>query len=569
MGINGNLGEKASFIDEELSRIEEERVVERIWTKDVSLWKREEEHQKIIRNALGWLDVVAKMRAHAGEIEAFARAIRDDGIERILLLGMGGSSLCPEVLRRTFGALEGWPELLVLDSTDPDTVANFASRISPQSTLFVVSSKSGTTIEPLSFFKFFYERAREERGERAGHNFIAITDPGTPLERLARERSFRRTFTNPPDIGGRYSALSLFGLVPAALMGLDVARALERAEAAMRACGPDVPVRENPAARLGVAMGACAREGQDKLTLIANGRISSFGLWVEQLIAESTGKEGVGIVPVAGEPLGEPEDYADDRLFVAIQAGEPDEEIERKLDALASRAHPILKRSISGAHELWAEFFTWEMATAIAGALLGIDPFDQPNVQESKDRTAALLGQFAETGDLPEEEPLLATDEVLIYGPRSSDLDSDDARELIRRHLAQARMGRDYIALLVYLEENEEHDALLSEIRRHVRDRLRVATTAGYGPRYLHSTGQLHKGGPDTGVFLLITADARQDLPVPGERYSFGALERAQALGDFAALLGRRRRALRLHFRHDTGGLNFLLEAVQSLDRTR
>lgn len=564
MGINGNLGEKASFIDEELSRIEEERVIERIWNKDVSLWKREEEHQKIIRNALGWLDVAAKMRAYVGEMEAFAREVRDAGIEHILLLGMGGSSLCPEVLRRTFGALKGWPKLLVLDSTDPDTVANFASRISPQSTLFVVSSKSGTTIEPLSFFKFFYERAREERGERAGHSFIAITDPGTPLERLARERSFRRTFTNPPDIGGRYSALSLFGLVPAALMGLDVARALERAEAAMRACGPDVPVRENPAARLGVAMGACAREGQDKLTLIANRRISSFGLWVEQLIAESTGKEGVGIVPVAGEPLGEPEDYADDRLFVAIQAGEPDEEIERKLDALASRSHPVIRRSIADAHDLWAEFFVWEMATAVAGALLGINPFDQPNVQESKDRTVALLKRFEETGQLPEGEPLLATDEVTIYGPRSDEIKSGNARTLIRQHIAQARAGRDYVALLLYLEEAAEHDALVRDIRRHVRDRLRVATTAGYGPRYLHSTGQLHKGGPDTGLFLILTEDDRVDLAIPGEKYSFGTLEKAQALGDFAALCDRRRRALRLHVRQGTDGLRLLLEAARS-----
>lgn len=564
MEADESFGAEAAFIEAEMDRVEAARMIERIWARDASLWKHEEEHQKIIRNALGWLDVATKMRAHVGDLEAFAHEIRSSGFKHVLLLGMGGSSLCPEVLRRTFGAIEAWPELLVLDSTDPDTVASFAGRIEPQRTLFIVSSKSGTTIEPLSFFKFFYERVRQDSGESAGRNFIAITDPNTPLERLARERNFRRIFTNPPDIGGRYSALSLFGLVPAALMGLNIEGAIERAEAAMRACGPDVPVRENPAARLGVAMGALARKGKDKLTLIADERISSFGLWAEQLIAESTGKEGTGIVPVANEPLGEPESYADDRLFVAIQMGESDESAGRQLDALASRSHPVIRRSIADAHDLWAEFFVWEMATAVAGALLGINPFDQPNVQESKDRTVALLKRFEETGQLPEGEPLLATDEVTIYGPRSDEIKSGNARTLIRQHIAQARAGRDYVALLLYLEEAAEHDALVRDIRRHVRDRLRVATTAGYGPRYLHSTGQLHKGGPDTGLFLILTEDDRVDLAIPGEKYSFGTLEKAQALGDFAALCDRRRRALRLHVRQGTDGLRLLLEAARS-----
>lgn len=562
MEADESFGAEAAFIEAEMDRVEDARMIERIWARDASLWKHEEEHQKIIRNALGWLDVATKMRSHVGDLEAFAHEIRSSGFKHVLLLGMGGSSLCPEVLRRTFGAIEAWPELLVLDSTDPDTVASFAGRIEPQRTLFIVSSKSGTTIEPLSFFKFFYERVRQDSGESAGRNFIAITDPNTPLERLARERGFRRFFSNPPDIGGRYSALSLFGLVPAALMGLSVADALERAATAMRACGPDVAARENPAARLGAALAALARRGKDKLTLVTGPEIASFGLWVEQLIAESTGKEGVGIVPVADEPLGEAGAYADDRLFVAVQASEFDAGSERALAALAAGGHPVIRRRLKDRVDLWAEFFVWELATAVAGALLGINPFDQPNVQESKDRTTALLERFAAQGTLPDEKPLLETGQAALYGEMS--MERAEACAAIGDHFKRARSGRDYIALLVYLEETEEHDALLRDVRRALRDRLRVATTAGYGPRYLHSTGQLHKGGPDTGLFLILTEDDRVDLAIPGEKYSFGTLEKAQALGDFAALRDRRRRALRLHVRQGTDGLRLLLEAARS-----
>lgn len=563
MRADESFGEEAASIERELERLESARLIERIWGRDVSLWKREESHQKIIRNALGWLDVATKMRAQVDGLRSFAREVRDAGFNYVMLLGMGGSSLCPEVLRRTFGPIQGWPELLVLDSTDPDTVASFAGRIEPQRTLFIVSSKSGTTIEPLSFYKFFHEQVRARSPQATGDHFIAITDPDTPLERLARERGFRRIFSNPPDIGGRYSALSFFGLVPAALMGLDIAAALERAAAAMRACGPDLPARENPAARLGTAMADFARRGKDKLTLVTGPEIASFGLWVEQLIAESTGKEGVGIVPIAGEPLGEPEVYADDRMFVAVHAEELDARSERALEALASRGHPVIHRRLKDGMDLWAEFFVWEMATAVAGALLGINPFDQPNVQESKDRTAMLLERFAAQGSLPDERPLLETSEAFIYGETS--IEEDDLFALIGDHFKRARAGRDYIALLVYLEETQEHDALLRDVRRSLRDRLRVATTAGYGPRYLHSTGQLHKGGPDTGLFLILTEEDRVDLPIPGEKYSFGVLEKAQALGDFAALLDRRRRALRVHVRQGRDGLQLLLEAARSL----
>ncbi|MCA1629233.1 MAG: bifunctional transaldolase/phosoglucose isomerase [Acidobacteria bacterium] len=533
------------------------------WRKDAALWKEDEASQKIIRNSLGWLTVAEQMGGVADELAIFAEEIRNEGFRHVMVCGMGGSSLCPEVLRQTFGRQEGFPELLVLDSTDPDVVSDLASRIDPARTLFVISSKSGTTTEPLAFYKFWFEQVRRRTGE-PGKNFVAITDPGTLMEKMATEAKFRRVFLNPADIGGRYSALSYFGLVPAALQGLDVKKLIDRARRVAHSCSHVVPAAENPGARLGAVVAECAKAGRDKLTIVADPRVGSLGLWIEQLIAESTGKEGKGVVPVAGETLGSPSAYGDDRLFVSVAVEKPDGETETKLRALEAAGHPVVRRVLTDLYDLGEEFFLWELATAFAGWRLGINPFDQPNVQESKDATKELLETFAREGKLP-EQAALASDEVLtVYAGEGahSSLQSGSLADAIKSHLARVKPG-DYVALLNYFEETEGHDELLQTIRARLRDATRCATTVGYGPRFLHSTGQLHKGGSGAGVFLQITARDATDLPVPGEPYTFGILKQAQALGDFRSLARRERRALRVDLGADVGaGLTRLGELI-------
>lgn len=558
-----------ALLDEALRRASDERFAERIWAKDASFWKSEEAHQKIIRNALGWLTVAAMMSERVDEMESFAGEIQEAGFTHLVLLGMGGSSLCPEVFRRTFGHQENFPELLVLDTTDPDTIAAFEREINPQKTLFIVSSKSGTTIEPLSFYKYFYERVRELKGERAGEQFIAITDPGTLMERQATEHGFRKIFLNPADIGGRYSALSYFGMVPAALMGLDVRELLARARRAVEECSASVPANENPGVRLGCALGALANAGRDKLTLVTDESISSLGLWIEQLIAESTGKEGKGIVPVAGEPLGAPTAYGSDRLFVSITAGALNKDADGALRLIESAGQPLFRRTLLDLYDLGAEFFVWEMATAVAGKFLGINPFDQPNVQESKDNTNALLEEFKKRGALPEASATVSEGDLKIFVTRQwaeekfSKGEPASLSSVLNAHLARVHKG-DYVALLAYIQETDEHDRLLREIRALLRDSLRVATTTGYGPRFLHSTGQLHKGGAGNGVFIQLTDEDATDLSIPGEPYSFSVLKQAQALGDFSSLEKRDRRAIRFHLGKDaTAGLERLLELVR------
>ncbi|HEX8176343.1 MAG TPA: bifunctional transaldolase/phosoglucose isomerase [Pyrinomonadaceae bacterium] len=562
------LGRYASVVEDALSRLESESAVARIWSGDAALWKSEEAHQKVIKNSLGWLNVARMMTERASELDEFTQEVREAGFTHLMLLGMGGSSLCPEVLRRTFGMRPGFPELLVLDTTDPDTIHSFEEHLDKRRTVFIVSSKSGTTIEPLSFYKYFFDRVRALKDERAGDNFVAITDPGTLMERMAREANFRRIFLNPSDIGGRYSALSYFGMVPAALMGLDAQQMLGRAVSMMDACGESVAVRENQAARLGAVMGALALQGRNKLTLVADERIASLGLWIEQLVAESTGKEGRGIVPVAGEPLAAPEAYNDDRLFVSICVGETGEEADKRLTALEEAGHPVLRRVMTDTGDLFAEFFAWEFATAVAGHLMSINPFDQPNVQESKDNTNQLLSEFKERGSLPEEKALASEGPLTVYGLSGIEVTSFAAQttlfSILMAELLSAIKAGDYVALLAYIQETRAHDELLQAIRTYLRDTLRVATTTGYGPRFLHSTGQLHKGGSDEGVFLQLTDEDRTDLPVPGEPYTFSTLKQAQAIGDFSSLAKRNRRAIRIHLGKDAGeGLRKLFELLQ------
>jgi transaldolase/glucose-6-phosphate isomerase len=520
-------------------------VVKRIWSKDASLWKSDEDNTTVINNSLGWLTVASEMLHVVDELAEFAGSIRSSGFQHVMVCGMGGSSLCPEVLARTVGRQPEFPELLVLDSTDPDVIAALQERIDVERCLFIIASKSGSTTEPNVFQKFWYEEVSKRR-EKPGENFIAITDPGSPLVETATELGFRKTFLNQSDIGGRYSALSYFGMVPAALMGLDVRRFLEGAREAEKSC----LVEDNAASQLGMMMGENANAGRDKLTLVIDPALETLGLWIEQLIAESTGKEGKGILPVNGESLGQPEVYGDDRLFVSISFGPVADETKAKLDALASAGHPVVYRELAGIYDLGAEFFEWEFATACAGWRLGINPFDQPNVQEAKDATKELLTSFERRGRLEERTELASDDDVItIYG--KDDGDKASVAEVLRAHLATIKPG-DYIAFLNYIEESPEIERQFQALRTQLRDATKCAVTVGYGPRFLHSTGQLHKGGPDTGVFFQIIANDERDFAVPGEPYTFSILKQAQALGDFRALAKRGRRVIGIDLGNET-----------------
>ena len=565
-----------------LARLRAEHFTERLWARDPSLWKTEPEHQRIISNSLGWLTVPQLMLARLDDLLQFVEEVRGAGYRHAVVLGMGGSSLCPDVCRVTFGTAPGYLELHVLDSTVPACVAGVEEEIDVPNTLFLVSSKSGGTVESLSFFKYFYERVRQTKGEAAGENFVAITDPGTSLEMLAHELRFRRVFPGQIDIGGRYSALSNFGMVPAALAGVDVRQLLERAQGMARACSPDVPPAENPGISLGVLLAEAARAGRDKLTVVMSAGIYTFGDWVEQLVAESTGKEGVGILPVIREYVGDRLAYEDDRVFVHMcVAGETKRIAKSRLKTLESVGHPVVRITLEDKYDLGKEFFRWEIATATAGALLGINPFDQPNVQECKDHTHRLLGEFRAQGRLPEGEPRAVFEDVKFYcgspgggeGAAQGEVTPASGAECVAAFLAQAQPG-SYIALLPYLEPTSTHKAAIQAFRLQVRDGLRLATTVGYGPRYLHSTGQLHKGGPTTGLFILITADDKEDLAIPGEPYTFGVLKQAQALGDFEALRSKGWPVVRFHLgRHTHAGLdhltNFVKKAVAEIRRRR
>ena len=497
-----------------LDAMDTAQLTRRIWAHDPTVWKPDPDTPEI-RDRLGWLTVGKAMAQQAKSLTAFAEEVRAE-FQRVVLCGMGGSSLAPEVLWRTFGAKSDYPSLHVLDSTDPRAVRQAEQGAELEKTLFIISSKSGTTQESDSFFRHFWERTAGR-----GSQFVAITDPGTPLEQLAGERRFRRTFLNPPDIGGRYSALSYFGLVPAALIGVDVGTLLHRAHRMAEACAACVPALDNPAAWLGAILGEAALAGRDKATFVLSPGIASFGLWAEQLIAESTGKEGKGILPVADEPLGAPEVYGADRVFVSMTlAGDQDRSVDARLAELEDAGHPVVHLRLDDRLDLGQEFFRWEFATAVAGAVLGINPFDQPNVAESKANTKAVLkGRGAPSA-------------------------SASAAEL-ERFLAGIKPG-DYLALMAYLPPTPENDRRLAAIRLRLRDRLKVATTLGYGPRYLHSTGQLHKGGPPVGHFLQITDPSSEDVGIPGEPFGFRELEMAQAEGDLQALRGRGRPAIRI-----------------------
>jgi glucose-6-phosphate isomerase len=529
-----------------LDRLAREGFSRRLWEKDPTLWKTDDASVRQIRNSLGWLDLPTVMKERVAEIEAFVREVLDAGYSHVVHMGMGGSSLAPIVFQSLFETGPRGLPLLVLDSTDPFTVASIEQKIALTTTLFVVASKSGTTAEPSAFCDYFYSRVRAVKGDKAGENFVAITDPDTILVNQAKERGFRRVFLNFADVGGRYSALSYVGLLPAALMGLEIVELIDRGECMRKACGPMVTESENPGIVLGVVMAEMARMGRDKITFLMSPALSCLGMWLEQLIAESTGKEGTGILPVIGEPGGDPLVYSNDRLFVHIrEKGKRDADVEKGVEQLRKADLPVVHIEIRDAFSVVQEFFRWEMATATAGAILGINPFDQPNVQEAKDATNRFLKGVEEKGFLM-EPAVTATHGPLSFFSTRGDPNPDN---LLRDLLFDAQPG-DYVSLQTYIPEEIATKNIMESIRLRVREVLRVATTIGYGPRLLHSTGQFHKGGPDNGVFLQLTAGDVLDISIPGKSYTFGTFKRAQALGDFETLVRHGRKALRV----DLGG---------------
>lgn len=540
--------------------------VRRLWQRDATLWSGTDESQW-----LGWLDVADDQVGQAQNLRKLADEVRSAGFTHILLLGMGGSSLCPEVLKMTFGKMAGFPELHVLDSTDPAQVKAFEEKIDLSRTLFIVSSKSGSTLEPNIFKQYFFELAKQALGaERAGSHFIAITDPGSKMQQVAENDRFRHIFFGVPSIGGRYSALSNFGMVPAAAIGIDIRKFLDRTQEMIHACMSCVPVEENPGVVLGAILGTAARQGRDKVTLVTSPAISGLGAWLEQLLAESTGKEGHGIIPVDREQLASPEVYGNDRVFVYITLeGASDPVLEAKIAALENAGQPVVRISVADIYDLGQEFFRWEIATAVAGSILGINAFNQPDVEASKVATRNLTSQYEKTGALPAEEPVLEENGMLLFtDPANAAALAKGAGKdkslagYLRAHLNRLSAG-DYFALLGYIEMNSEHEALLQAIRTAVRDRKKTATCLGFGPRFLHSTGQAYKGGPNSGVFLQVTCDDAVDLPVPGQKYTFGIVKAAQARGDFQVLVERKRRALRIHLGTDLRkGLANLAAAV-------
>ena len=541
--------ELSSSVESTIADWEANGKTRRLWQRDPALWTGTDES-----GWLGWLDIADYERQHSQKLERLAADAREAGFRHALLLGMGGSSLAPEVLSITFAPQPDHPELHVLDSTDPAQIRAVEQRIDLERTLFIVSSKSGTTLEPNIFKQYFFERVADVVGrERAGSRFIAVTDPGSKLEELARRDGFRSVAHGVESIGGRYSALSNFGMVPAAIAGVDVRALLERAHEMAHACASCVPSHDNPGLVLGAVIGTAAVEGRDKVTLVTSPAIRDLGAWLEQLLAESTGKEGRGVVPVDREPLGPPDAYGEDRLFVHVRlASEPDAGQDRAVEALARAGHPVVRIAIADRSELGGQFFQWEFATAVAGAIIGINPFDQPDVEASKIETRKLTDDFERTGALPPEKPIFEAHGLKLFADdrNTAALVGSSLGEHLAAHLGRVGAG-DYVALLAYIEMTPKHEQVLTEIRRAIRDHTRAATCVGFGPRFLHSTGQTYKGGPNSGVFLQITCDDRDDLPVPGQKYTFGVVKAAQARGDFQVLAERGRRALRIHLGDD------------------
>ncbi|MGC2539395.1 MAG: bifunctional transaldolase/phosoglucose isomerase [Candidatus Sulfotelmatobacter sp.] len=557
----------AASVKTAISNWQSSAKMKRLWARDAALWTGSDE-----ADWLGWLDIVEEQSAHLAELRGLAKEVWSAGFKDALLLGMGGSSLCPEVLRMTFGKISGYPDLHVLDSTDPAQVKAFENKIDIARTLFIVSSKSGSTLEPNIFKQYFFELTKKAVGaDKAGSHFMAITDPGSKMQKVAEADRFRHVFFGRPSIGGRYSALSNFGMVPAAVIGIDTKKFLDRAQEMVEACGPSATVEQNPGAVLGIILGTAATTGHDKVTIVTSPDISDLGAWLEQLLAESTGKVGKGIIPVDREALAAPEVYGNDRVFAYIHTEHAtDAGSEAKLAAIEKAGHPVVRISMADIYDLGAEFFRWEIATAVAGSIIGIDAFNQPDVEASKIVTKDLTSQYEKSGSLPAEKPVVEDNGIKLFTDEKNAADLARAAggekslaAYLKAHLGRIGAG-DYFALLGYIQMNAGHEKTLQAIRHAVRDRKHVATCLGFGPRFLHSTGQAYKGGPNSGVFLQVTCDDAVELPVPEQKYTFGVVKAAQARGDFEVLAQRGRRALRVHLGSNVdSGLRMLAAAVQ------
>jgi transaldolase/glucose-6-phosphate isomerase len=541
--------------------------VKRLWAKDATLWTNTDESKW-----LGWLTVVAEQIAQHDKLKKIALDIEKAGFTHCVLLGMGGSSLCVEVFAKTYGKDPGRPQMHVLDSTDPAQIRTIEKNIDINKTIFIVASKSGSTLEPNIFKQFFYDLVTKAVGaEEAGKRFIATTDPGSHMQKVAEGDHFRYIFYGVPSIGGRYSALSNFGMVPAAIQGVGVAKFLERTEEMVMGCGANVPADKNPGAVLGAVLGSGQKLGRDKITLFTSAGISDLGAWLEQLIAESSGKEGKGMIPVDREKIGASDVYGKDRIFVYVRLdGNADAATDAAVDALEKAGQPVVRIGVADKYDLGQEFFRWEIAVAVACSIIGIDAFNQPDVEASKIETRKLTDQYEKVGSLPAESPFFEAKGIKLFSdPKNTDAlkqaagANADLVGYLKAHLNRLNAG-DYLGLLAYIERNDAHQTQLQTVRHAIRDKKKVATCLGFGPRFLHSTGQAYKGGPNSGVFLQITCDDAADLPVPGQKYTFGIVKAAQARGDFQVLADRNRRALRVHLGSDlAAGLTALQNAIQ------
>jgi len=559
--LSFELGKYQKRVDQRLIQMQDHGYVQKLWDIEENIWHLRGEQFNVSNAYTGWLDVVEKMISAVPMIEEFYQSVVRAGFNHVVLLGMGGSSMAPLVFQNTFKNLQGI-KMTVLDSTDPETIRKVENEIILSSTLFIVSSKSGNTAEVMAFYDYFFNKLFKIKEERAGQNFIAITDEGSPLAGLARRKKFRKTFLNFAGIGGRYSALSYFGIVPAALMGVDIKEFLDRTLQMVRACGPNIPVRQNPGVVLGAVLGELAEAGCDKLTYLLPESLSTFGLWIEQLLAESTGKMGKGILPVDGSPLMEADMYGKDRVFVQVEfSGKQNIEQSQKLESLISMKFPVINIVIEDAMDLGKEFFKWEIATATAGYVLEINPFDQPNVQESKTITGQLLKKIEKEGKLPDLDLSLVEDGLKYY----STIKSENGFDLLTEFFSLMEEG-DYISLQAYLPQNFSIDQSLKDLQTILQKNLHVAVTTEYGPRYLHSTGQFHKGGPNKGIFVQFVCSTDMDIQIPDQKFSFESLKRAQAFGDREALSNHNRRVLLVDLGADViKGLNTFKQMMEKI----
>jgi glucose-6-phosphate isomerase len=547
--MNVSLGKYQSAVENTLNRISKEKIIQRIWQKDYTIWRNDPAE---ISNRLGWLDCVEVTKKSFDEIKSFVEDIKNEGFTYALLMGMGGSSLAPEVFRKTFGVMQGYLDLYVLDSTHPEAIIEYEKKLDPEKTLYIVSTKSGGTIETMSFLKYFFNSVSKKIGkENASKHFIAITDPGSGLEETAKKLNFRKIFLNDPDIGGRFSALSLFGIVPAALVGIDIEKLFDEALKIIEDC-KRAEINNNNCAKLGTAIGSLAKDGVDKLTFVISPQLKYLGGWLEQLIAESTGKNGKGILPVDLEPLVPVDDYSIDRAFVYIKLS-GDNSFDKKVSEIKNSGFPVIELELQNIYQLGAEFFRWEFATAVAGYVLDVQPFDQPNVESAKVAARTMMKEYQQKGKLPELNPTIESDGIKVF----SNSKIENQKDIFSSFLSECDSKKNYIAIHVYLKPDEKTLQQLQLFRLKILEKYKLATSLGYGPRFLHSTGQLHKGDSGNGYFIQFVSDIQNDIPIPDEAgnnsssISFGTLFKAQALGDRMALLDNKRKVITINLGKD------------------